>query len=182
MGGIFLDRILANRRAGDCAKGCARLRSLGDTPLLAALTTALRLLGKCWLALAEEVDEPDKTQEHLTRTHAICLRGQFGIGAQSAATLLAIAGNNPERLRNEAALAALCGVSPLQASSGKTVRHRLNRGSDRSANRRPEDACLRGAAYSRGLVFQRDPALPEALHRQGNISTHSGRIGGPLLT
>lgn len=42
--------------------------------------------------------------------------------------------HNPERLRNEAALAALCGASPLQASSGKTTRHRLNRGGDRSAN------------------------------------------------
>jgi transposase len=121
-------------KPGDCAKGCARLRSLGDTPLLAALTTALRLLGKRWLALAEEVDELDKTLERLTRTHATRLRRRFGIGAQTAATLLAVAGDNPERLRNEAALAALCGVSPLQASSGKTVRHRLNRGGDRVAN------------------------------------------------
>lgn len=47
---------------------------------------------------------------------------------------MAVAGDNPERLRSEAALAALCGASPLQASSGKTTRHRLNRGGDRSAN------------------------------------------------
>lgn len=45
-----------------------------------------------------------------------------------------VAGDNPERLKSEAALAALCGTSPLQASTGKTVRHRLNRGGDRSAN------------------------------------------------
>jgi len=45
-----------------------------------------------------------------------------------------VAGDNPERLKSEAALAALCGTSPLQASSGKTVRHRLNRGGNRSAN------------------------------------------------
>ena len=46
---------------------------------------------------------------------------------------MAVAGDNPERLRSEAALAALCGTSPLQASSGKTIRHRLNRGGDHSA-------------------------------------------------
>jgi transposase len=45
------------------------------------------------------------------------------------------AGDNPERLRSEAAWAHLCGVSPLQASSGKVARHRLNRGGDRQANR-----------------------------------------------
>jgi transposase len=62
------------------------------------------------------------------------LRNQFGAGPQSAATLISVAGDNPERLKSESALAALCGVSPLPASSGKTVRHRLNRGGDRSAN------------------------------------------------
>ena len=51
-----------------------------------------------------------------------------------AAQLLLTAGGNPERMRSEASFAALCGVSPVPASSGKTVRHRLNRGGDRSAN------------------------------------------------
>ncbi|GED23878.1 IS110 family transposase [Halomonas halmophila] len=59
---------------------------------------------------------------------------RFSVGAQTAATLLVTAGDNPERLRNDAALAALCGVSPLEASSGKVIRHRLNRGGDRQAN------------------------------------------------
>ncbi len=62
------------------------------------------------------------------------LRNQFGVGLQTAAILIAVAGDYPERLKNEAALAALCGTSPLQASSGKSVRHRLNLGGDRSAN------------------------------------------------
>jgi transposase len=57
-----------------------------------------------------------------------------GVGPQTAATLLVTAGDNPDRLRSEAAMAALCGASPLQASSGKTNRHRLNRGGDRGAN------------------------------------------------
>jgi transposase len=47
---------------------------------------------------------------------------------------LVAAGDNPERLRSEAAFAHLCGVAPLEASSGKTTRHRLNRGGNRQAN------------------------------------------------
>src|SRR5207248_9451751 len=58
-----------------------------------------------------------------------------GIGIDIAATLLATAGDNPDRLRHESAFAHLCGVAPIPASSGKTQRHRLNRGGDRDANR-----------------------------------------------
>ena len=56
------------------------------------------------------------------------------IGHNGAAQLLLTAGDNPERLKSEASFAALCGASPVPASSGKTVRHRLNRGGDRAAN------------------------------------------------
>ena len=59
---------------------------------------------------------------------------QTAIGLNSAAQLLLTAGDNPERLKSEASFAALCGVSPVPASSGKTIRHRLNRGGDRAAN------------------------------------------------
>jgi len=59
----------------------------------------------------------------------------YGVGIDTAAALLVTAGDNPDRLRSEAAWAHLCGVSPLQASSGKVSRHRLNRGGDRQANR-----------------------------------------------
>jgi transposase len=57
-----------------------------------------------------------------------------GIGVEVAGQLLVTAGDNPERLRNEASFAMLCGAAPLPASSGKTQRHRLNRGGDRAAN------------------------------------------------
>jgi transposase len=57
-----------------------------------------------------------------------------GRSLNSAAQLLLTAGDNPEHLRSEASFAALCGVSPVPASSGKTTRHRLNRGGDRAAN------------------------------------------------
>ena len=117
-----------------CVAGCAHLRHLGSTTLLQTLTTTLRLLAQRWLMLAAELKEIDAVLEQLTSQSAPHLREQFGVGPQIAATLIAVAGDNPERLHSEAALAALCGVSPLQASSGKTIRHRLNRGGDRSAN------------------------------------------------
>lgn len=60
--------------------------------------------------------------------------GVFGVGFETAARLLVAAGDNPQRLRSEAAWAHLCGVAPLPALSGKTIRHRLNRGGDRQAN------------------------------------------------
>lgn len=75
--------------------------------------------------LAAELKELDSTLEHLTSESAPHLREQFGVGPQTAATWIAVAGDNPERFRSEAALAALCGVNPLPASSGKTIRHRL---------------------------------------------------------
>ena len=64
-----------------------------------------------------------------TRAPPLC-----GIGIDTAAILLVAVGDNAQRLRNEAAWAHLCGVAPIEASSGKTVRHRLNRGGDRQAN------------------------------------------------
>ena len=69
-----------------------------------------------------------------TKAAAPALVSVFGTGSDTAATLLITAGSNPERLHSEAAFAALCGVSPIPASSGKTNRHRLNRGGDRQAN------------------------------------------------
>ncbi len=62
------------------------------------------------------------------------LLAAFGVGPDSAATLLVTAGDNPGRMRSEAAFASLCGSSPIPASSGMTTRHRLNRGGVRQAN------------------------------------------------
>jgi Transposase IS116/IS110/IS902 family len=63
-------------------------------------------------------------------------------GTDNAATLLIVAGNNPRRLKSEASFANLCGISPIEASSGKVVRHRLNRGGNREANRALYMICL----------------------------------------
>jgi transposase len=121
-------------KPAECVSACARQRSLGTSPLLQTLATTLRLLAKRWLMLSEEVVDLDRMLNDLTKQHARRLREQFGVGPQTAAVLLSVAGDNPERLKSEAALAALCGVNPLPASSGKTIRHRLNRGGSRAAN------------------------------------------------
>lgn len=79
---------------------CARLRSLGETALLQTLTSTLKLLAKRWLMLAAELKELDATLDRLTRQSAKRLREQFGVGPQTAAILIAVAGDNPERLRS----------------------------------------------------------------------------------
>jgi transposase len=117
-----------------CVAACAALPPDDASPVLASLKTTLRLLAKRWTALHDELRELDKQLTRLTKLAAPRLLARFGVGPQTAATLLVTAGDNPTRLRNEAALAALCGVSPLDASSGKMSRHRLNRGGQRQAN------------------------------------------------
>jgi transposase len=121
-------------KALDCVNGCARVRSLGDGVLLETMTITLKSLAKRWMALTNELKQLDKNLEELTNKYAVRLRARFGVGPSTAAILLSVAGDNPERLKSEAALAAICGVNPLPASSGKTVRHRLNRGGSRAAN------------------------------------------------
>lgn len=70
----------------------------------------------------------------LTDRAAPNLTSMFGIAEDSASELLIVVGDNPERIHSEAAVAKLCGVCPVPASSGKTTRHRLNRGGHRQAN------------------------------------------------
>lgn len=117
-----------------CVAACSTLPTFDVNPAMASLCTTLRLLAKRWIALCEEVREHDTQLARLTKQAAPRLLSRFGVGPQTAATLLVTAGDNPTRLRNEAALAALCGVSPLSASSGKVCRHRLNRGGEHQAN------------------------------------------------
>jgi transposase len=87
--------------------------------------------------LAAELADVDAELDRLTALAAPRLRQPCGIGPEVAGALLAAAGDNPQRLRSEAAFSMLCGASPIPASSGKTVRHRLNRGGNRQANTAP---------------------------------------------
>ena len=99
-----------------------------------ATRLALRSLARRYLELSDEIADLDVPIKALVEQLNPELLARTGIGVESAAQLLVTAGDNPERLHSEASFAALCGVSPVPASSGKTVRHRLNRGGDRAAN------------------------------------------------
>ena len=103
-----------------------------DTTSAAAYT--LRLLAQRILALTSEIRDLEHQITAAVTSHTPTLLTRPGIGPDNAAALLIAAGDNPDRLRSEASFAALCGVSPLEASSGKTSRRRLNRGGDRQAN------------------------------------------------
>jgi transposase len=99
-----------------------------------ARTEAIRLAQRIRQTYTE-IAQNDKQLSHLVaQSHAAGLTSETGIGPVTAATVLA-AWAYPGRLRNEAAFAALAGASPLPASSGNTVRYRLNRGGDRQLNR-----------------------------------------------
>jgi transposase len=100
----------------------------------AATMLALRSLGQRHAVLTAEITTLETQINQLVTRQAVPLLARFGIGPDSASALLLAAGDNPERLHSEAAFAALCGASPVEASSGKTIRHRLNRGGDRQAN------------------------------------------------
>ena len=101
----------------------------------AATKVALRSLARRWLALAAEIADLERQLAQLVRVAAPApLLAEFGVGPDVAGALLVAAGDNPTRLRTEASFAALCGASPLDASSGRQRRHRLNRGGNREAN------------------------------------------------
>ncbi|AZT93051.1 IS110 family transposase [Brevibacterium aurantiacum] len=106
------------------------------TPVTAAEATAysLRLLARRWQALTGQIEDLAGHLQRLLDDHAPDLMRVFGCGQDTVAQLLITAGDNPDRLRSEAAFAALAGVCPIPASSGKTKRHRLNRAGDRQAN------------------------------------------------
>jgi len=114
---------------------CAGLRPGAITDTTASAKHVLRSMAKRWLALHAEIAEHDRILDDLTAKSAPSLRDGFGIGPDTAAELLIIFGDNPERVRSEAAFAKLCGACPIPASSGMTTgRHRLYRGGHRQAN------------------------------------------------
>lgn len=99
-----------------------------------ACRIALKSLARRYLELHDEIGDLDRMIKSIVDDPAPDLVARDSIGYGSAGQLLITAGDNPERLKSEASFAALCGVSPIPASSGKTDRHRLNRGGDRAAN------------------------------------------------
>jgi transposase len=113
----------------------AMLRPSRSNDVVTAATKAsISSLAHRIQSLQDEIARIDELLTPLVNAIAPELLDRFGIGIDTAATLLVTAGDNPDRLHSESAWAHLCGVSPLQASSGKTTRHRLDRGGDRQAN------------------------------------------------
>lgn len=114
------------------------LLKLADTPermLLAGVKAALRDLARRWKALDAEIKTLNTQIQALVHTAAPKLLALHGVGVELAGQFLVTAGDNTERIRNEAAFAKLCGVAPQPASSGRTRgRHRLSRSGDRAAN------------------------------------------------
>jgi transposase len=130
---------LRERLAGVSRKNLAataaalRPREGGDQVAFAT-KTALCLLGRRVLALDAEKEHLEDLLSKLVENTAPELLGVYGVGVGTASALLVTAGDNPERIRSEAAWAHLCGAAPIQASTGKVTRWRLDRGGDRHAN------------------------------------------------
>jgi len=111
-----------------------RLPAAGADPHATVRHAEIRRLATA-LRLAAIQLRTNRTQLlELVRDIAPGLTDRPGIGPVSAVQVV-VSFSHPGRLRSEAAFAALAGTSPLQASSGQTVRHRLNRGGDRALNR-----------------------------------------------
>ena len=140
----------------------------------------LRTLARRALSLEEEVKEIDRVLKALVAETAPELNAIDGVGIDVASAILVAAGDNPERLKSESTFAKLCGVSPLDASSGKQERHRLNRGGDRQANsalahcvhpdgQRPENQALHRAPDERRADQEGGDPLPQALRGSRSV-------------
>jgi len=112
----------------------AALRPGTEVTPRSATKTALRELARRLQYLAKQIERLDAILKPLVATTAPALVAHYGVGTDTAGALLVAAGDNPQRLVSEASFAHLCGASPIEASSGKVTRHRLNRGGDRQAN------------------------------------------------
>lgn len=155
-----LRETLTGRSTSGLVQACARLRPGGDLRDPAAgVKRALRHLARRYQSLDQEVGELDNDLAHLVaHAAAPALLALPGVGTDVAATVLVTAGDNPERMRSKAAFAHLCGAAPIPASSGRTQRHRLNRGGNRDANRALHVVALtriRHDARTRAFVIRR---------------------------
>ena len=112
----------------------ARFRCGDSSDPAEATKVALRTLARQHQMLTTDLDALRSRLDELTAQANPALRHALGIGPDVASILLVAAGDNPERLTTDAGFAARCGASPVEASSGKHVSHRLNKGGNRDAN------------------------------------------------
>ena len=117
------------------ARHCAGLRPRNLATPDDANRHALRSIAKRWIALNEEIKELQAQIEQLVTQRAPHLLDEFGIGVDTAAEILIVAGDNPQRIKSEAAFAKLAGISPVPTGSGMTSgKHRINHGGHRQLN------------------------------------------------
>lgn len=125
---------LRGMRRGELLGVCAAFRPAERDDLNAITKLSLRALARRVAELDTELAEIDTRRRRITTELAPALVAAHGIGPDTATGLLLAAGDNPGRLRTERSWASLLAAHPIQASSGKVVRHRLNRGGDRQGN------------------------------------------------
>ena len=113
---------------------CARWRPGEAQTTVAYAKKTLRHLARRYQTLDAEINQLKADIRRLCAEANPALLAAKGVGPDTASALLAAAGDNPDRMSSERSFAALCGASPVQASSGQTVRHRLNQGGNRQAN------------------------------------------------
>ena len=149
----------------------------------------LRALARRWFALSVEIVDHDRPLSRLTTQTSPTLREGFGIGADTAAELLIIFGDTPDRIHSEAAFAKLCGACPIPASSGMTTgRHRLYRGGHRQANAALHRAVIVRMQFhtptlnyverrtAEGRSQTGDHPLSQTLSRPRDLSARDGRL------
>jgi transposase len=184
---------VSRQQLGACAAALRPSQREGADPVMAATKTALRILGRRVLALDEEKARIDALLSELVTQTAPELLTLHGVGIDTAATLLVTAGDNPGRLRSEAAWAHLCGTAPIPASSGKVTRWRLNRGSDRQANcalwgivitrlrNDPRTQAYMARRLSEGRPRARGDQDPQAVRRPGGLSPPAPGLKHPRI-
>lgn len=144
----------------------AAMRPGEMTTPTASAKAAMRAIARRWLFLHEEIRTLDHELVTLVGLCAPKLVKAHGIGSMTVAEMLILVGDNPERIKSEAALAKLCGVCPIPASSGKTNRMRLNRGGNRQAN---------AALYRVAIVRMRDHEATQTYVAKRTIEGKSKR-------
>ncbi|WP_327708018.1 IS110 family transposase [Streptomyces sp. NBC_00464] len=169
---ITADPALREELAGlgnaELFRRCARFadvsaqEEMGEEGVLLATRVALGLLAHRIGQLSEQIRDVDARLARLVNWYAPQLLDVVGIGPDTAVTLLITVGDNPERLDSEASFAALCGVSPVERSSGRRQFRRLNRGGDRQAN-----AALHRIVFTRLRVDPRTQDYYERRIKEG---------------
>lgn len=158
------DRALARRRlSDDQLRSLARRRGPAEENIDARVRRhELRRLAQAALTETQQLRTNEKQLAELVTDLAEHLLDKPGVGPISAAQVL-VSWSHPGRCRNEAAFAALAGASPIPASSGRTTRHRLNRGGDRALN-----AALHAIVHSRWCTDPRTRAYIDRRRARGH--------------